>query len=176
MELKRIIPALVIITALFLAVFSSGCASQKKELKYMKIGDEEYFFNTNLYDTIKYPVNNPGGIKNTFDNSEVMCIVFDETSEQDNAYFAVVSYNIVFKITRYYTVMGKDFGFSVCNGYNLSDLKTPFVTLKGPETGATENSITLNGNEIILQGMNSTNLQQAGDRLVLAVFGIETLE
>lgn len=176
MELKRIVPVLVIIAALSIAIMSSGCASQKKELKYLKIGEEEYFFNSNLYDAIKYPVSNPEGIKSAFDDSEIMCIVFDESSGQDNAYFAVVSYNIVFKITRHYTNMGKDFGFSVCNGYNLSDLRTPFVTLKGPETGATENSITLNGNEIVLQGLNSTKLQEAGDRLVLAVFGIETLE
>lgn len=176
MELKRIIPAIVIIAALSLAVFSSGCSAQKKELKYMKIGDEEYFFNSNLYDSIKYPISDASGIKSAFDNSDVMCIVFDETSEQDNAYFAVVSYNIVFKITRHYTLLGKEFGFSVCNGYNLSDIRTPFVTLKGPETGASENSITLNGNEIIVQGLNSTKLQEAGDRLVLAVFGIETLE
>ena len=172
---KAFLPALALI-ALSLAVFSSGCTSHETELNQLNIGGQEYVFSTNLYDSINYPVNSPGGIKNLFDSSDTACIMFNESSEQDNAYFAVVSYNMVFKISRFYANMGREFGFSVCNNDSLAAGDSPVILLKGPDTGAAANSITLNGSTITLQGMNYTNLQQAGDRLVLAVFGIESLE
>jgi len=152
-------------------VLASGmCTEQEKNLTAIKLGDQVYEFSTNLYDSVKVKTNDEDGIKELFDNSENVCIKFDNSSSTDNAYFAVVGYNIVFKLTRYYSKQGKTMKFSVCQTNETT------IWLKGPETGAQENSVTLIDNTVVVQGTDFHELELAGDKLVLTVFGINSLK
>ncbi len=155
---------------IFILLFISGIfffyKDQKKILNSIIVDGNEYLFNTNLYEVVKIPSDNNEKIKNILDNSRKICINFDNSSETDNAIFAVVSFNIVYKLTRYYlTKENYTKTFEVCN-------ETPVIELRGPNTGAKENSVRLKDEKIIIQGMNKKDIEMAADKLILIVFDV----
>lgn len=166
--------AFVFLSMLAVQAFAQG---SQKNLTSLVIDGQEYLFSTNLYDAIKIPVKNETEIKSLFESYDEVCIIFNGSSEQDNAYFSAVLYNDAFKIVRYYTLQGRSFGMPSCNEYNASEIIIPILLIKGPNTGATENSITLNGtNIIIMQGTDAKGIKMVGDKLALIVLGINDLE
>jgi hypothetical protein len=165
----------IVFAVITATIFVSGCTSGTKNLTVLRMENQDYVFPENLYDSIKIPVNNESGIKELFDSYDAVCIIFDGSSGQDNAYFTVVLHNFVFKATRHYALNGKEMQFPACNEYNQSDIIVPMLVLKGPNTGATENSLTLNGTTITLQGTNSSGIQMAGDKLALVILGVDKL-
>jgi hypothetical protein len=141
-------------------------SQQKRFLNSIKIDGYEYQFNTNLYEVAKVPSDNNEKIKNLLDENKKICISFDNSSETDNAIFAVVSFNIVYKLTRYYLTKENYIKtFEVCND-------SPIIELRGPNTGAKENSVRLKDEKIIIQGMNKKEVEMAADKLILIVFDV----
>ncbi|MEM7826654.1 MAG: hypothetical protein QXQ40_00320 [Candidatus Aenigmatarchaeota archaeon] len=152
---------------IFVLVLSSLCIGQRNLTK-IDVDGQTYQFNTNLYDSIKIYADNESKIKSLFDESERICITFDNSSHEDNSLFAVIAYNIVFRATRYYSIRGIEKEFSVCN-------QEPKIELRGPNTGAKENSVLLMNRTIIIQGKTSKDLEKAGDKLSLIILGIDKL-
>jgi len=138
---------------------------QKKFLDRINIDGNEYLFNTNLYEVANIPSDNNEKIKNILDKNNKICISFDNSSEFDNAIFAVASFNLVYKLTRYYYTKGVEKTFEVCN-------QKPLIEFRGPNTGAKENSVRLENEKIIIQGMNKKEVEMATDKLILIVFDV----
>ncbi len=157
------------------SMLSSGCIFQERNVTSIAIYDTEYRFNTNLLESLKIPINDPAGAKALFDNATLVCLVFDGSNEQENSYFVVVSYNVVLKLTTYYTNFNDSKNFTACNS-SEAEKADAIIELKGPRTGATDNSVILEGKKVVIQGRTSKELEKAGDRLILAVFGIERLD
>jgi len=139
---------------------------QKKFLNSIIVEGNEYIFNTNLYEVVNVPSDNDEKIKDIVDKNNKICIKFDNSSETDNAIFAKVSFNMVFKLTKYYYTRGELKKFEVCN-------EAPIIELVGPNTGAEENSLRLVGEKIIIQGRDKKEIEMAADKLVLIVFDVK---
>jgi hypothetical protein len=154
---------------LFIISFSSLCIETKKNLTVLNLSGELFVFSTNLYDAIKFNSTNETEIKKIFDESPRICFTFNNQSTRDNSYFAVISFNTVYKITRYYSLHGMKKEIRACNN-------EPKVIMLGPHSGAKTNSISLINRTIILQATSYQKLKEGGDKLVLIVFGIESLE
>jgi hypothetical protein len=154
----------MIITIFFILIFIFY-TQQKRFLNSIKIDGNEYLFNTNLYEVVKIPSENNEKIKNLLDENKKICISFDNSSETDNAIFGVVSFNLVYKLTKYYYTKGELKKFEICN-------ETPLIELRGPNTGAKENSLRFDGEKIIIQGMNKKEIEMAADKLILIVFDV----
>lgn len=167
-----LLAASVMAFALLVSLGASGCSTHPKNVTALNLSGEVYAFNTNLVDSIKVNSSNDEAIKNLFDSSKSVCIIFQD-SDEDNGYFAVISYNIVFKLTRYYSNLGEAKSFTACNLSNLSSDAT--IELRGPATGANQNSVMLDENNVIVQGTTSKDMEKAGDKLLLIVFGIKKL-
>ncbi len=160
---------------IILLVFFSGCVSEKREpLLQLDLEGEKYDFSGDVRETInKIPVERPGEIYDLM-KSDKFIITFNGSSGADNGYFAVAAYNLVFKASKYRAHIFRPANFTTML---LDDLayegnETTIIWFRGPETGATENSVFHNGNMITVQGTNYNNLTMASDRLALIVLGI----
>lgn len=157
---------LILIIIIFSLSFFANTNS--KELKKITIEGVPYEFNTNLYEVIRVPADSEDKIKSIFERSYKICIKFDNSSEEDNPIFFVSSFNIVYKTIRYYTSRGIEKKIEVCE-------EEPKIELKGPNTGASETSIRLINNTILVQGTTPKNLEMAADKLILIIFGIKKI-
>ncbi len=178
---------------LLAVVVLAGCIQQDEyvpltELHLQGGGNEVYTFTHDIRQTLKLNVNNPEGIMDLADRSDIMVLVFDGSDRQDNAYFTVVVTNLQQKIPIYYAY--KDRVFNLVPFYYLGDEwfdktgknitkpdfgTTPAIWLKGPSTGATDTSLNLTNNTIYLSGLSYQNLTMAGDRLTLLFFNIDEI-
>lgn len=140
----------------------------EKELKEIMVNGTLYIFNTNLYETIKVQSDSENEIKNIFERSAKLCINFDNSSSEDNSAFLISSFNIVYKILRYYNSRGMEKKIEVCN-------EEPKIELRGPNTGAIETSVRLVNRTIIVQGTTAKKLEMAADKLILIIFGIKEI-
>lgn len=162
----------VILLVLALVILS-GCA-QKNELMQLKINGENYDFSEDIRQSIKIPVQNVSEIYSMLKNQNIV-IAFNGSSGKDNGYFAVAAYNLVFKMSKYRAQEGMPANFSSAVFENLTVQKDDTVIIfKGPNTGASENSVSLAGNIIVVQGMTYKNITLASDRLSLLMLGIWT--
>jgi len=162
--------SLLTASLIFVLVLCSLCVEEQKNITSIEIDNQIYQFNTNLYESDKIKCNDEYGVKSLFDSSHKFCIAFDNSSQTDNSYCTVVSYNLVFKITRYYTLSNRTVNFSVCSPEEQRDLT---IWLKGPNTGADETSVMLTDSTITVQGTDFNNLEMAGDNLILIIFGVK---
>ena len=178
---------------LILLVFTliiSGCVEENKEIKELRIaghGNHIYAFSYDIRESLKIPVNDPIAIKILVWQSDRLNIIFNGSSQQDNAYFQVLAINIVSKLQTFFAYEGKLLRFPVFyyeNGkwFNsteeiiIPDLKGANLWLLGPNTGASDTSLFSVNNIIYLQGTSSKNLTLAGDKFALVIMGIENVE
>ncbi len=155
-------------------VFSSMCTEKQQSLHKIRIGNHVYAFTSNILESINVSVNEPKKIKELIDNANRVDVVFN-ASDEDNKYFAVVGFNIVSKLQTYYTSLGwaKDF-----KGIPMENATFQYTTilLKGPTTGATNMSVELTNDKIIIvQGTSFEEMEKAGDKLALVVLGINEI-
>ena len=167
-------------------VLISGCAQQKPitEMSIPGHGSEIYTFSNDIHESLRVKTNDPEGIKLIGKQLEQMNIVFNGSSEQDNAYFQVVLTNIGAKLPVYYSYEGRlvyfDYYYFIGNTwYNASSEEipkplfiSPVLWLSGPSS-ANETSLMLVNNIIYLSGTSYKGLTLAGDKLVLLLFGID---
>lgn len=172
---SRLTAILLISVAVITISFSCGCVEEKKNITEIMVYDKFYQFNTNLIDSLKISSSDPSTIKNLFDEANIICVVFNGSSEEDNAYFAVVSYNVIWKVNSYYTNLDEFKKFGVCDEANLSQADAT-MAMRGPNTGATENSVVLSGKTVTIQGTNWREFEKVGDKLILNIFGVTKLD
>lgn len=173
--------------ALVMILLVSACV-QQQEIKELRIPGHPqiYAFSNDLREVLKVPVRDKPEIEALLLQSGSMDIVFNGTSGQDNAYFTIVVLNTVSKLQTYSYNEGKPLNFRSFyfvdeQWYNSThdEIEKPVLGttmwFKGPETGASETSVSAEDNIIIIQGTSYKSLTMAGDRLVLVAFGIERI-
>lgn len=168
-------------------VFLAGCTQQQEQTDVQIPGHPVvYSFSNPIKEALKYPVTEKDEIRTMILSSRNMNVIFDGSSAEDNKYFQVVLYNIVTKIQTFFVYEGVLMRFNTYyfigdKWYNSTDeterpdLSGLTLWIKGPDTGATGNSVSFADNTIFVQGMNYKNLTLAGDRLVLLVIGVEKI-
>jgi hypothetical protein len=188
--MKKILIIIFVVSAF---VIVSGCTGQNAPITEITIpghGQQIYQFSYDIRESQAITSDDPLLISLAAANADNINIVFDASSSKDNSYFQVIIINIIQKITTYYSYEGKVFvDFPVyyyidVNGtrtwYNKTneeiqkpDLNETTLWLLGPSTGASETSVTLDGNIIYIQGTSYKNLTLAGDKFALIVMGIK---
>lgn len=166
--------------ALMVCVLLAGCSSiddmagetqEARESYELRIGDELWKFNANLYEAEKIPVYpNEDSLRALLDNPENATITF-YPDESDNQYIAQAGYSVSFKLTRFYllrdgttkNVVAKD--LSEVSGIGP---ESPLIILKGP-ANAEKDGITVEGNNITVEGMTSEKLLESEAKLFLAL-------
>ncbi|MBI2971259.1 MAG: hypothetical protein HYY37_02455 [Candidatus Aenigmarchaeota archaeon] len=165
-------------------VLVAGCTSPApvKEITIPGHGSQVYVFTHDIREASKVPANDETGIRSLFTQADAITIVFDGSSSTDNGYFQVVSINVIDKLRTYFAYEGKVMRFSPA--YYLGDtwydadgeIEKPNLTdalwLMGPDTGAAETSLTLDGSIVYLRGTSYKNLTLAGDKLALVVMNV----
>ncbi len=184
-----------------LLVFASGCVNQEQpkplEVKEITKDGITYEFTNNILDSMNISINNATEIKRIVKYAAAVSIVFNSTTEEDNSYFTVINYNMVGKLTHYYaysrrkyvdetfyniyTIKGDKllkFDRSINNWtespVGIDNIEWPVLYMKGPNTGASETSVSLDldGRIVYIQGTNYRNLSLAADRFVLEVLDV----
>ncbi len=175
--------------AVLAIVVIAGCTQQRQPVTELSIpghGTEIYVFANDVYEALTVQSNDPEGIKfagNTFDH---MYIVFDGSSEQDNAYFRVVLVNMLAKVPLYFSYEGRLVSFDTYyfideKWYNATGETTKpefdsyVLWLKGPNTNALDTSVNIEDRNIYLSGTSYKNLTLAGDKLTLLLFNIDQI-
>ena len=168
----------------------SGCVQQEAKITEIKIpghGNTIYTFNNDIRDALKLEVDNPEKIREMFYSGK-MDIVFDGSDNSKNAYFTVILIDLINrgdgKIPTFLAFEGKWIDFDTY--YFIGDAwhnKTDDVIQKPNFTEpvlwlsiGNETSIETDDNIIYMKGKELFGLRLAGDRLTLAVFGINRIE
>jgi len=136
-----------------------------KRTTRLTIDNQIFVLSVPLEVASKFPASNESEIKKLIDESDRVCIDFVNTSSKDNAYFAVVAFNLVYKLTRYYNfVLNQSKNFTACK-------QEPRIFLIGPNTGAAKNELRLENQTIVLEATSYEKLKAGGEKLFLIVAG-----
>jgi len=174
---------------LIILILVSGCVQEKRLTEFSLPGHTEtYTFTHDIRESYKVPFKGEGvaNVKKLDFHGNVINFVFNGSSSEDNKYFSVVVFNIVAKLQPYFAYEGRLMRFPVYyflpdGWYNSTNEKIekpnlkeigPILWLIGPNTGANETSLTLEGNIIYLRGTSYENLTMAADKFVLLVMGV----
>ena len=170
-----------ILLFIILLVFISGCVQQTeiREITIPGHANQVYVFSFDIRESIKVKAPDEAAVRNLL-RTDSINILYNGTNEQDLAYFNVALFNIREKLRTFYTYDGillkfYPFYYTANELVNFSNasISNPTIEIRGPNTGATETSVTINNATVLVQGTSSRNLQLAADRLVLAVFDID---
>lgn len=169
---------LVVLAAL---VFISACVQQTPitEITLEGQGDQVYVFSYDIRESVKVKSADESSIRNLLGSTDSINLVYNDTQE-DLPVFNVALFNIREKLRTYDAYQGVVLKFypfyhtpdGLVNFSNAS-VNNPSVEIKGPNTGAVETSVTLNGRTILAQGTDSRSVQLAADKLVLIFFDID---
>jgi hypothetical protein len=179
----------IIIISILAVLVVAGCSQPRQPVTEIQVpghGTEIYVFSNDVYEALKVTSNDPDGIKLIGNTFEHMDIVFNGSSEQDNAYFRVVLVNMLAKVPLYFSYEGRlvtftpyyfidDKWYDSANETAKPDFKDTVIWLNGPNTGALDTSVNLEGNTIYLSGTSYKNLTLAGDKLTLLLFNIDQI-
>lgn len=184
----------IAVSAVIIAVILvSGCVSNEQEKEITEItisghGNTVYVFSFDLRKSIAIPSNDPASIREQVWGSDNIVIVFNGSSEKDNAYFRMVMINTIAKFRTFFAYEGKilsydTFYFEGDQWYNktLEKIDKPVfedtvLWLLGPDTGADSTSVDIEGNIIYIKGTSPDDLLMAGDKFALIVMGVENIE
>ncbi|HLD49087.1 MAG TPA: hypothetical protein VJB11_01885 [archaeon] len=171
----------LILIAIFLI---SGCTQQQaiKEISIPGHGNTIYTFNNDIRDTLKMNVSEPEKIRSMFYSGK-MSVVFDGSNNQENAYYKAILVDMG-KIPTYLAFEGRLIKFQYYyfigdEWHNETDeiIQKPNFTEPVLWLGVSnETEIEIKDNIVYLKGRDLSGLRIAGDRLALAVFGINKIE
>lgn len=176
----------IIKTAIFILsiVAISACVQQQAitEIYVPGHGNQIYAFSYDIRESVKVAADNETAIRNLLANSNRLTILFNGTSDEDNAVFQVLVFNIAAKLPTYYSYEGRlvaidalyysDDGLYNKSKERVSLPETTKILLLGPNTGAKKTAVNLNGNTITVQGMTKKDVVLAGDKLALIAMNI----
>ncbi|MBI2580121.1 MAG: hypothetical protein HYW27_04435 [Candidatus Aenigmarchaeota archaeon] len=169
-------------------ILIAGCVQEEAPVNEVSIPGhaEVYTFSNDIRDAIKVNATEPAEMRKMFYKGQ-MNVVFDGSSQQDNAYFTVVMSNIMAKVPTYLAYEGVFIKFQPYyfigdtwydkNGNEIEkpDFGGPVLWLKGPATGAEETSVKLENATIILQGTSYKELTLAADKLALVAMKVDRI-
>src|SRR3989338_6133802 len=160
---------------LLVVIFAiAGCVQQTGPITEITLhGHPTYTFSTDVMDALKYHVSDKEAIRQALLGANKIDIIFDGSDAEDNKYFQVVLYNLVTKMQTFFVYEGKIVDFRTYyfigdQWYNATGNTTKpriegtLIWVKGPHTGAVDNSIIYFDNTIYLQGTTYGNLTLAG--------------
>ncbi|MBI3190687.1 hypothetical protein HYZ41_03205 [archaeon] len=185
---------IIFLIVIMLVVAISGCTQQNPnnnndDATELQLPDQPivYTFSNPVKQALLYPISDSGQIRYAILSSKNIDMVFDGSSSEDNAYFQTTLFNIVQKTQTYSVYNGRIVNFntyyfigdkwynSTTDRINRTESQNVIIWIKGPNTNAKENSVSLSNNTVYVQGMNYKNLTLAADRLVLTIIGVEKL-
>ena len=183
---------LVFVGLLLVSVLAAGCVQQEMPITEIEIPGHPqiYAFNNDIRQSILVKAENEKEIHAIFQNERRLNIVFNGTDELDNGMFRIALIDISSKIPFYFAAEGRttnidiyyfltDNGTQWYNSTNEPIAEPPLagltLWLKGPATGATDTSVSLQNKTVLLQGTSQKNVSLAADKLTLVVFGINNL-
>ncbi len=162
-------------------VFISACVQQTPitEITLEGQGDQVYVFSYDIRESVKINSDSEESIRNLLGSADSINLVYNDT-QSDLPIFNVALFNIREKLRTYdayHGILLKFYPFyhtsdGLVNFSNAS-ISNPAIEIKGPNTGATETSVTLNGKTVLVQGTDSRSVQLAADKLVLIFFDID---
>ena len=170
-------------------ILVAGCVQQEEvSIKEVSIPghNDIYTFTNDLRESLQVAADDPQEIRQKFFSGS-MNLVFDGSSQQDNAYFTVIMTNIMAKIPIYLAYEGVLMEFqpyyfveNVWYDRSGNEIEKPALTgptlwLRGPATGAENVSLSVTDNNITLQGTSYKELTLAADKLVLIVMDISSI-
>ena len=190
MKIYAIFVLLAVVVAL------SGCTSRGAPINVLQQGLTKYQFTDDIRDVLAINVSSLEQIRNGFTNPQKINIVFDGVSRNDNTYFQVAAYNLLVNLrayyqnnngetpkisSAYYIVDENSDWFGTGDNKTVKpDFTDPTIWLNGPNTGATETSIGIKTGTalriVYLNGVDGKGIQLSGQRMVLLVMGIDSLE
>ncbi len=183
---------LLVVGLLLVSALAAGCVQQDTPIMEISAPGHPqiYAFNNDIRQSMLVKAENQKEIRDLFQNERHIDIVFNGTDELDNGMFRIALIDISSKIPFYFAAEGRAtnidiYYFLADNGtqwYNSTNepiaeppLRGLTLWLKGPATGATGTSVSLQGKTVLLQGMSQKNVSLAADKLTLVVFGINNL-
>ena len=176
---------IVIALSILAVVLIAGCVQDNPITEIAIPGHPIYSFSNDVRESIKIGAPDSNTTQLVLLSGRNITIVFNGSSEKDNAVFQVTAFNIVARMQQYYIweghVLSVDtYYFMGDKWYNRTagEIEKPalldtVIWLKGPETGATDNSVTVNGNIITVQGITAEQVTLAGDKLSLIMLGVD---
>ena len=173
---KKEIVVLVVVVALAFALtfFIFNKPQPKIVVDKIVYDNQKYYFSYDIFDTDKtITMRNTVDILRLLDGSNRIELVFNDTAVSDFARFTTTGYNIVYKMQQY-SVLSKQTVLNITTQYlSNATFEVPTILLRGPNSGAVENSVSLlNRNVVLVQGTTNQTLEMAGDKLVLAFIDI----
>jgi len=166
MDLRYFLVCCLAIAAIVLILNPFAHLREATPYYVLNVSGYEFVFTTNPKEAMRFPSEGEEEIKLLFDRAELVCFDFINQSEEDNAYFAKIGFNLVFKLTRYYSLLGVRKGFKVCK-------EEPKILMLGPNSGASRNGIRLENATVVVEATSYKALELAGDKLALIVMGVK---
>lgn len=163
--------ALLLILPIVIIAGCIGQAPESEPLLRLRDGDHciEYAFKTDIHEIGEIPIQGKLQIQETLLFNDRLNIQF-EPNEDDNSGFALAAFAISNKLTIYnIQVLGRFYDVGSYELGNETGLAGANLTLRGPNTGAVDTSVRLEGNTIIVQGLTNEDVDKAGERLALVV-------
>ena len=179
------------VIAILLLVLSSGCVHEEEETEIKEISIpghyHSYIFSYDIRESLNVTSSDPDAIMNLVGSADVLDIVFDGSSEEDNSYFSIALFNIASKLNNYFIYEGKIWKSQIFyyigdHWYNSSTEEIekpelgPAIWFLGPNTNATETSVKLVDNIIYIQGTSGKDIELAADKFSLNVMGIRKVD
>jgi len=168
------------IILLLLAVTVSGCIGQSvpvHNLLYNFTKDGvEYEFSTNVYDAIKISIYGKEDIYSRLVLTDRVLIIYGNNSA-DAPYIATASAELASKLVHYYaysqgrlvSISGMDLD-SYAQNETARNMSATLVEYRGPNTGANGTYVRLEGDRIVVEALNGTEMKSVSDRLMLVLF------
>jgi hypothetical protein len=180
----------ILLISILAIIVISGCTEQKPLTEIRISGHEHvYTFRNDIRESINVPTTNEIEIAKLIMKCSELNIVFNGTSREDNQYIAVAVFDTVSRLLVYFANEGKAISFPVYyfneSGWFKENMSIPglpyskdscYLWFIGPNTGAKETSVVLNGNIVYIQGTSFKNLTMAADKLSLIMMGINNIE
>ncbi len=166
----KIIETLIIIGMVAISIFFMLYHPQKP--LSLVIGLREYDFEHTAHELAGVRIDADRPVRSFFMNGTNFTVTFDPSDSRDNGYFSKVGFNLVSKLRYFFLDMGLEKRF-VAKYYNdLNDSDRNIIILRGPNSGAIKNGVTLRGNTMIIEGLTYDELSKSAERVVLEAFGL----
>ena len=162
----------LLILTIFAVLFTAGCIGQQPPeppLQAIEKDGVQYVFSTDIREAIKIPVNDRDSIFDALVLAENVTILFENST--DNALFAKHGFELTSKLQNYYVQsLNKIVGVKGIEKSNATQAIGLIIELIGPDTGATQSSVTWTGEGIVVQGETNQSFALSVDRLALVLF------
>ena len=164
---------LLIISIVAVAVVA-GCIGQtsvQNGLYNITKDGVEYDFSNNIYTALNVSVYGKDTIYSMLSFTNNIAVLFTDNKD-DDPYVATAAAELTSKLSKYYPYsQGRLVAIKGFEMSNLSGvLNGTMIEFRGPHTGANSTDVRIDGNRIVVEALNASDLKLVGDRLALVLF------